>query len=45
MPALPASRYLLRAKDLADSRYADTVSVADLAEAARRRCCAPSIGR
>lgn len=35
MPALPASRYLLRAKDLADSRYADTLSVADLAEAAR----------
>lgn len=28
---LPASRHLLRARDLADSRYADALSVADLA--------------
>ncbi|MEZ5096694.1 MAG: helix-turn-helix transcriptional regulator [Nocardioides sp.] len=32
---LPPSRYLLRAKDLADARYADALSVADLAAAAR----------
>lgn len=33
--ALPPSRYLLRAKDLADARYADALTVADLAAAAR----------
>lgn len=32
---LPPSRYLLRAKDLADSRYREPLSVADMAEAAR----------
>lgn len=32
---LPASRHLLRAKDLADARYADPLTVADLAAAAR----------
>jgi len=31
---LPASRYLLRAKELADARYADPLTVADLAAAA-----------
>lgn len=30
----PASRHLLRARDLADSRYADPLTVADLARAA-----------
>ncbi|MEX1334877.1 MAG: helix-turn-helix transcriptional regulator [Candidatus Limnocylindrales bacterium] len=32
---LPASRHLLRAKDLADARYADPLTVADLARVAR----------
>lgn len=31
---LPAARHLLRAKDLADRRYAEPLSVADLARAA-----------
>ena len=35
MAQLPASRYLLRAKDLADAHYADPLTVADLAGAAR----------
>src|SRR5512133_1426553 len=35
MSTVPASRYLLRAKDLADARYADPLSVRDLAQAAR----------
>lgn len=34
MPALPPSRHLLKAKDLADARYAEELSVADLARAA-----------
>ena len=33
--ALPPSRHLLRAKDLADARYADPLTVGDLAAAAR----------
>ena len=33
--ALPPSRHLLRAKDLADGRYADPLTVVDLAAAAR----------
>ena len=33
-PALPPARHLLRAKDLADRRYAEALSVADLARAA-----------
>jgi AraC-like DNA-binding protein len=32
---VPPARYLIRAKDLADSRYADPLGVADLARAAR----------
>ncbi len=32
---LPPSRYLLRAKDLADARYSEDLSVAELAAAAR----------
>ena len=35
MARLPSSRYLLRAKELADARYADPLTVADLATAAR----------
>jgi AraC-like DNA-binding protein len=35
MPPLPPSRHLLRAKDLADARYAEPLTVGDLAEAAR----------
>ena len=31
---LPAARYLMRAKDLADARYADPITVDDLAAAA-----------
>jgi AraC-like DNA-binding protein len=31
----PAARHLLRAKDLADARYADTIQVSDMARAAR----------
>jgi AraC-like DNA-binding protein len=31
----PPARHLVRAKDLADRRYADTLTVADLARAAR----------
>jgi AraC-like DNA-binding protein len=33
--SLPPSRYLLRAKDLADARYAEPLTVADLAAAAQ----------
>jgi AraC-like DNA-binding protein len=35
MAPVPAARHLLRAKDLADARYADRLTVADLAAAAR----------
>jgi AraC-like DNA-binding protein len=35
MSSLPSSRHLLRARDLADARYADPLTVADLARAAR----------
>ena len=35
MSTLPPSRHLLRAKDLADASYADAVTVADMAAAAR----------
>ena len=35
MSPVPPARYLIRAKDLADSRYADPLGVADLARAAR----------
>ena len=35
MAAVPAARYLLRAKDLADARYFEPLTVADLAAAAR----------
>ena len=35
MAPVPPSRHLQRAKDLADSRYAEPLTVADLAEAAR----------
>jgi AraC-like DNA-binding protein len=34
MSAVPPARHLLRAKDLADARYAEPLSVADLARAA-----------
>jgi AraC-like DNA-binding protein len=34
MPSLPPARHLLRAKDLADARYAESLTVADLARAA-----------
>ncbi|MDH6142650.1 MULTISPECIES: helix-turn-helix domain-containing protein [Kitasatospora] len=34
MAALPPARHLLRAKDLADARYAEPLTVADLAAAA-----------
>lgn len=34
MPSVPIARHLLRAKDLADARYSERVSVADLAAAA-----------
>ena len=34
MTSLPAARYLLRARDLADRRYAESVTVADMARAA-----------
>ena len=34
MPSLPPARHLLRAKDLADARYAEPLGVADLARAA-----------
>jgi AraC-like DNA-binding protein len=33
-PVVPPARHLLRAKDLADARYADALSVRDLARAA-----------
>jgi AraC-like DNA-binding protein len=33
--SVPAARYLLRAKDLADARYFEQLTVADLAAAAR----------
>jgi AraC-like DNA-binding protein len=35
MSAVPPARHLLRAKDLADARYPDPLTVADLARAAR----------
>jgi AraC-like DNA-binding protein len=35
VPSLPPSRYLLRAKDLADAHYAEPLTVADLASAAK----------
>jgi AraC-like DNA-binding protein len=34
MPSLPSARHLLRAKDLADARFAEPLGVADLARAA-----------
>jgi AraC-like DNA-binding protein len=34
VPPVPGTRHLLRAKDLADSRYFESLSVADLAAAA-----------
>jgi AraC-like DNA-binding protein len=34
MPSVPSVRHLLRAKDLADARFADPLTVADLARAA-----------
>ena len=34
MPQVPPTRYLLRAKDLADARYAEPITVDDLAAAA-----------
>jgi AraC-like DNA-binding protein len=34
MPQVPPARYLLRARDLADARYADPITVDDLAAAA-----------
>jgi AraC-like DNA-binding protein len=33
--AMPAARHLVRAKDLADSRYFESIQVADMARAAR----------
>ena len=35
MSPVPPARYLIRAKDLADSRYAEPLGVAELARAAR----------
>jgi AraC-like DNA-binding protein len=35
MPPVPPARHLVRAKDLADARYVDPLTVADLAKAAR----------
>ncbi len=35
MPFVPPARHLLRAKDLADARYAEPLDVEDLARAAR----------
>jgi AraC-like DNA-binding protein len=34
MPSLPPARYLLRAKDLVDARYAEAITIEDLAAAA-----------
>ena len=34
MPQVPPARYLLRAKDLVDARYAEPITVDDLAAAA-----------
>src|SRR3979409_2115700 len=34
MPQVPPARYLLRAKDLVDARYAEAITVDDLAAAA-----------
>lgn len=34
MPSLPPARHLLRAKDLADARYTEPLTVADMARAA-----------
>lgn len=34
MPQLPPSRYLMRAKDLVDARYAEAITIDDLAAAA-----------
>jgi len=36
MASVPAARHLLRAKDLADTRYFERLSVADLARAGFR---------
>ena len=35
MTAVPPARHLVRAKDLADARYAEPIGVADMARAAR----------
>src|SRR5436305_12267406 len=35
MAVVPPARHLLRAKDLADARYAESIDVADMARAAR----------
>jgi len=35
MASVPPARHLLRAKDLADARYAESISVGDMARAAR----------
>jgi AraC-like DNA-binding protein len=35
MPTVPPARHLLRAKDLADARYAEPLTIADMARAAR----------
>ena len=35
MATVPPARHLLRAKDLADARYSESMSVADMARAAR----------
>jgi AraC-like DNA-binding protein len=35
MPSQPITRHLLRAKDVADARFAEPLTVADLAESAR----------
>src|SRR3954471_3006961 len=35
MASVPPARHLLRAKDLADARYAESISVGDMASAAR----------
>ena len=35
MPDVPPSRHLVRARDFADARYRDPITVADMAQAAR----------
>jgi AraC-like DNA-binding protein len=35
MSSIPPARHLLRAKDLADARYAEPITIADMARAAR----------